>query len=162
MEQHSQKNPDGQSSSQDPKTSTEALHASSESCSSAQSMPFVAPTRPKRPLRTPRVEGSTEISQPDVPDCPEFNQEKADSSVPNKASQPSGPIQQLYDDKPCRPPALAGHAAAARSHISMRAASLPQAPSYNPTLTDPSVHPQRALSVAGTADTKPQTDEDFR
>ncbi|KAG7318521.1 hypothetical protein KOW79_018276 [Hemibagrus wyckioides] len=161
MEQHSQKNPDVPSSSQDPKTSTEALHPSSESCSSSQITTFIAPTRPKRPLRTPRVEGSTEISQPDVPDCPEFNQEK-DSSVPNKISQPSGPIQQLYDDKPCRPPALAGHAAAARSHISMRAASLPQAPSYNPTLTDPSVHPQRALSVAGTVDTKPQTDEDFR
>lgn len=155
-----QKNPDVPSSTQELKTSTvdSTLHPDSESCSSAQSTPLVAPNRPRR-LRSPRVEGSTEISQPDLPDYPELSQEKADSFVPNKASQPSGPVQQLYDD---RPPAFSGHAAAARSHMSMRAASLPQAPSHKPPLTDLSVHPQRALSVAGTSDTKPHSDDDFR
>ncbi|XP_053466504.1 inositol polyphosphate 5-phosphatase K isoform X3 [Ictalurus furcatus] len=164
MEQHSQRNPDVQSSSGELKASTKdsTLVPVSESCSASPSTPAVALTRPKRPQRTPRIEGSTDISNPEVPDCPELNQDKDDPSASNKASQRSGPAQQLHDDKPCRPSTLAGHTASARSHISMRAASLPQAPSYNPSLTDPSVHPQRALSVAGTADTKPQSDEDFR
>ncbi|KAF4074570.1 hypothetical protein AMELA_G00240890 [Ameiurus melas] len=164
MEQHSQRNPDVQSSSGEPKAPTKdsTLVPVSESCSSSASTPPVALTRPKRPQRTPRIEGSTDLSNPEVPDCPESIQEKDDPSAPNKASQRSGPAQQLHDDKPFRPSTLAGHTSAARSHISMRAASLPQAPSYNPSLTDPSVHPQRALSVAGTADTKPQSDEDFR
>lgn len=44
----------------------------------------------------------------------------------------------------------------------MRAASLPQTPSYRPPLSDAPLQPQRALSVAGTADTQTQLLEDFR
>lgn len=140
MEQHSQRAPDVQSTSEEAK-------ASKESCSSASSTPSVAPARPKRPQRSPHVEGSTDISDPEITELHE-----------EKVSQTSGPAQQLT----CRPFALAGNAAAVRSHISMRAASLPQAPSDQLPLTDHTVHPQRALSVAGTADTKPHSDEDFR
>ncbi|KAF7687574.1 phosphatidylinositol 4,5-bisphosphate 5-phosphatase A [Silurus meridionalis] len=159
MESHTQRNPDVQSTAE-LKGESVLLPGSSESCSSAPRSLSVAPTRPKGPQRTPPVEGSSDMSV--LEDYPELCQDKADSPVPNKASQASRPAQQLCDDKPSRPSTLPGHAAAARSHISVRAASLPQAPSYKPPLTDPSVHPQRALSVAGTADTKPQTDEDFR
>lgn len=162
MEQHSQRNPDVQLSSEEPNVSTEALLPGSESCSSSPSTPPTVPARPKRPQRIPQVDGSTDTSKPDCPDCPELNQEKADSSALYKASQPTDPVKQLHDDKPCRPSTLAGHAVAARSHMSMRAASLPQAPSYKPPLTDAAVHPQRALSVAGTADPNPQSFEDFR
>ncbi|KAI5625306.1 phosphatidylinositol 4,5-bisphosphate 5-phosphatase A, partial [Silurus asotus] len=157
MESHTQRNPDVQSTAE---LESVLLPGSSESCSSAPRTLSVAPTRTKGPQRTPPVEGSSDMSV--LEDYPELCQDKADSPAPNKASQASRPAQQLCDDKPSRPSTLPGHAAAARSHISVRAASLPQAPSYKPPLTDSSVHPQRALSVAGTADTKPQTDEDFR
>ncbi|KAM9446169.1 inositol polyphosphate 5-phosphatase K isoform 2-T2 [Clarias gariepinus] len=164
MEQHSQKNPDVQSSSEELKATTEAsiLVQGSEKCSSAPSRPSTAPARPKRPQRTSRVE-STDILQPEDPECPEFDQEKVDSFALNKASQPSGPAQQLRDDLPCSPSSLTGQVPqVTRSQISKRTVSLPQAPSYKPPVTDPTVLPQRAFSVAGTADTKPQTDEDFR
>lgn len=148
MEQRSQGDPDVHASSEEAKVSTETPVL--ESCSSAPNTPSVAPARPKRPQRSPRVEGSTDISDPELHE--------------EKASQSTGPAQQLRGDKPStsRPSALAGPAAAVRSHITMRAASLPQAPSDHPPLTDPSIHPQRALSVAGTADTKPHSEEDFR
>uniref|UniRef100_A0A672PU97 Phosphatidylinositol 4,5-bisphosphate 5-phosphatase A n=1 Tax=Sinocyclocheilus grahami TaxID=75366 RepID=A0A672PU97_SINGR len=89
----------------------------------------------------------------------------AEPTSPNSSNHPSEPQPKLDVDH--GPPSLAGqklsgHTAVSRSHLAMRAASLPQAPSYRPPPTDPVFHPQRALSVAGTADTQPQVVEDFR
>lgn len=91
-----------------------------------------APARPRRPLRAPQVEGSIDSSKPDDP-------ESLDTRL--------------------RPH---GTPAGARTHMAARTASLPQAPSYRPPLIETGTHPQRALSVGGTADTEPQAVADFR
>ncbi|XP_002662241.3 inositol polyphosphate 5-phosphatase K [Danio rerio] len=112
-----------------------------------------APARPRRPQRSPRVEGSIDVSEPKPPESPK----------PSSHDEPNAEAQaQLRVHAPPAALKLSGHASVARSHISMRAASLPQAPSYKPPSTESVVHPQRALSVAGTADTQPQVAEDFR
>ncbi|KTG44748.1 hypothetical protein cypCar_00022817 [Cyprinus carpio] len=129
----------------------------------APSTPPTAPARPRRPQRSPRVEGSFDVSELKPPESPEEQQlsSRAEPTEPNSSSQPS---ELSVDHGPPHPAEqkLLGHAAVSRSHISMRAASLPQTPSYRPPLTDATLHPQRALSVAGTADTQTQVVEDFR
>ncbi|TRY55113.1 hypothetical protein DNTS_034530 [Danionella cerebrum] len=114
------------------------------------------PARPRRPQRSPRVEGSIEISEPKPPESPKPIQAKPTDVIPPGHQSPKpnvlhGPAMKLP-----------GHATVARSHIAMRAASLPQAPSHKPLSAETAVHPQRALSVAGTADTQPHVAEDFR
>ncbi|XP_067293719.1 inositol polyphosphate 5-phosphatase K [Pseudorasbora parva] len=144
--------------------------SSSSTLSPAFSIPSAAPARPRRPQRTPRVEGSIDVSEPKPPESPKplqmtSHDEPAD---PNKSSNPSEAQSQLtVADVEHGPPNLAeqkisGHTAVARSHIALRAASLPQTASYKPPATDHTFHPQRALSVAGTADTQSQMVEDFR
>lgn len=109
------------------------------------------------------MEGSFDVSELKPPESPEEQQlsSRAEPTEPNSSSQPS---ELSVDHGPPHPAEqkLLGHAAVSRSHISMRAASLPQTPSYRPPLTDATLHPQRALSVAGTADTQTQVVEDFR
>ncbi|RXN30606.1 phosphatidylinositol 4,5-bisphosphate 5-phosphatase A-like protein [Labeo rohita] len=141
--------------------------SSSSTFSPAPSTPPTAPARPRRPQRSPRVEGSIDVSEPKPPESPKLQQlsSHAEPSEPDSSKHPSEPQSQLTVDHGA--PRLteqkfSGHTAVSRSHIAMRAASLPQAPSYRPPPTDPALHPQRALSVAGTADTQPQVVEDFR
>ncbi|KAL7836422.1 hypothetical protein AOLI_G00277060 [Acnodon oligacanthus] len=172
MEQQSQTKVDVPASSAQKaapeKDSTPVL--ASENAASTSSTPPTAPTRPRRPQRTPRVEGSIDVSDPKPPESPKHSQEKPDSpaqSAQSKPVRPSGPAYQIHADTSYGPSILAGHKSGghgtgARSHMSMRTASLPQAPSYKPPSTDPGSHPHRALSVAGTADTEPQVVEDFR
>ncbi|XP_016360925.1 inositol polyphosphate 5-phosphatase K [Sinocyclocheilus anshuiensis] len=135
----------------------------SSTSSPAPSTPPTAPARPRRPQRSPRVEGSIDVSEPKPPESPEAQQlsSHAEATKPNSSNQPS---ELSVDHGPPRLAGqkLSGHAAVSRSHIAMRAASLPQTPSYRPPLTDPTLHPQRALSVAGTTDTQTQVVEDFR
>ncbi|KAG1957777.1 inositol polyphosphate 5-phosphatase K [Pimephales promelas] len=129
----------------------------SSTSSPATSTPAAAPARPRRPQRTPRVEGSIDVSEP-----------KPQQTTPTGPDNPSEAQTQLDAANVSHgPPSsagqkISGHAAMARSHITMRTASLPQTPSYKPPATDPVFHPQRALSVAGTADTQSQVVEDFR
>lgn len=141
--------------------------SSSSTSSPAPSTPPTAPARPRRPQRSPRVEGSIDVSEPNPPESPKPQQltNQAESTSPNSSNHPSESQPKLNVDH--GPPSLAGqkfsgHTAVSRSHMTMRAASLPQAPSYRPPPTDSVFHPQRALSVAGTADTQPQVVEDFR
>ncbi|XP_030650238.1 inositol polyphosphate 5-phosphatase K [Chanos chanos] len=159
-------------------TKPEALAPSvPDSTSSSAPIPSVpsssptptAPARPRRPQRTPRVEGSIDVADSKPLESPKLSQEKPTPTAPDgprKPARPPGPLRQSNAPKPHGPPTSAGqriaHPPGARSHISMRAASLPQAPSYQPPPAEPTPHPQRALSVAGTADTQPQVVEDFR
>ncbi|XP_072520851.1 inositol polyphosphate 5-phosphatase K [Salminus brasiliensis] len=172
MEQQRQTKPDIPALSAEPATLKEdstPLSASENSASTPNTLP-TAPARPRRPQRTPRVEGSIDVTEPKPLESPKQDQEKPGSSAPSAPSAPSKPIrpsgpahQPHAGTKPSVPGhKVAGHSAGARSHISMRAASLPQAPSYKPPPLDSGPYPQRALSVAGTADTEPQIVEDFR
>ncbi|XP_058633590.1 inositol polyphosphate 5-phosphatase K [Onychostoma macrolepis] len=141
--------------------------SSSSTSSAVPSTPLTAPARPRRPQRSQRVEGSIDVSEPKPPESPKLQQlnNQAEPTSPNSSSHPSEPQPKLNVDH--GPPSLAGqkfsgHTAVPRSHIAMRAASLPQAPSYRPPPSESVFHPQRALSVAGTADTQSQVVEDFR
>ncbi|XP_051981507.1 inositol polyphosphate 5-phosphatase K [Xyrauchen texanus] len=155
-------------SSVEPKTPAESSSPSTSSPS--PNTPPVAPARPRRPQRTPRVEGSFDVSEPKPPESPRPNQltshaEPVDPYKPNHSAEARpqsnvgnvghGPLS-LSGQK------ISGHAALARSHIAMRTASLPQAPSYKQPPSDSVLYPQRALSVTGTADTQAQVVEDFR
>ncbi|XP_038151424.1 phosphatidylinositol 4,5-bisphosphate 5-phosphatase A [Cyprinodon tularosa] len=114
-----------------------------------------APPRPRRPQRTARVEGSVDISEPGVEPNTEVgplmnqNQSSPDGAVvshtkPRPVGEHTGPSIKAGPKGP--------------GHHPVRAASMPQPPV--PSHLNP--HAQRALSVAGTADTQPQTLEDFR
>ncbi|XP_066514110.1 inositol polyphosphate 5-phosphatase K-like [Hoplias malabaricus] len=168
MESQSQTKLDVPSSSVEPgalKEDSAAVPASDSD--STPSTPPSAPSRPRRPQRAPRIEGSIDVSEPKSPECPKLTCGKSGSPAPCKPIRPSAPARQFHADTPhgqanLPEHKLTGHSSGARSHISMRAASLPQAPSYKPPPADPSPHPHRALSVAGTADTESQVVEDFR
>ncbi|XP_010895673.2 phosphatidylinositol 4,5-bisphosphate 5-phosphatase A [Esox lucius] len=146
----------------------------SDSSASVPTPQLSAPARPRRPQRTPRVEGSVDVCDP-KPDPPGGNQ---DGSTPDTPAGDSHP-------KPLRPgavksfqgsggpevtnetslkvgPKVPGHIAGARSPISVRAASVPQQPSSSPIPHNLNPHAQRAFSVAGTTDTQTQVVEDFR
>ncbi|XP_062874404.1 phosphatidylinositol 4,5-bisphosphate 5-phosphatase A [Trichomycterus rosablanca] len=140
MDPRTQTNPDDPASSAQPGAPAQdsALLPAPVSAESASAASPKAADRPKRPLRTPQVEESFDLSKPDDPEPP----------APSTLGKP----------RSYGPPAVAGP----RSHMAVRTASLPQAPSYNSPPADPSAYPQRALSVAGTADTEPQGAEDFR
>lgn len=134
--------------------------ADTSTSSPAPSTPPAAPARPRRPQRTPRVEGSIDVSEPKPPESPKPHQLSSHGETTDP-SHPSEPQSQL---KVGHGPGqkISAHTAVARSHISMRAASLPQTPSFKPPSSETAVYPQRALSVAGTADTQTQVVEDFR
>lgn len=112
------------------------------------------PARPRRPQRSARVEGSVDISEPkaepeDEP-TPVANQDVAIHPKPSRAAaakpfgERTGPSIKAGPKGP--------------GHHPVRAASVPHPP-VPPHLIP---HAQRALSVAGTADTQAQTVEDFR
>uniref|UniRef100_UPI0037E94F63 phosphatidylinositol 4,5-bisphosphate 5-phosphatase A n=1 Tax=Semicossyphus pulcher TaxID=241346 RepID=UPI0037E94F63 len=112
-----------------------------------------APGRPRRPQRSARVEGSVDVSEPKLePKAeppPEANQDQCtpDGTVPSRP-------------KPSRPGIKVGPKGA--GHHPVRAASVPHAVASRPVPSHLNPHAQRALSVAGTADTQAQIVEDFR
>ncbi|XP_041643613.1 phosphatidylinositol 4,5-bisphosphate 5-phosphatase A [Cheilinus undulatus] len=122
-----------------------------------------APGRPRRPQRSARVEGSVDVSEPKLEPqsepqtepIPEINEEQCtpDGSVPSRP-------------KPSRPAAGErtgpGIKAGPKGHHPVRAASVPHPVASRPVAPHLNPHAQRALSVAGTADTQAQTVEDFR
>ncbi|KAM4577554.1 inositol polyphosphate 5-phosphatase K isoform 1-T1 [Odontesthes bonariensis] len=120
-----------------------------------------APHRPRRPQRSARVEGSVDVVEPKTEQAPLANRDK---------SAPDGTV--ASHPKPSRSAAVkpvgerTGPSIRARSkgpgHQPVRAASVPQPPASRPVPPHLNIHAQRALSVAGTADTQPQTVEDFR
>ncbi|MEQ2222571.1 hypothetical protein ILYODFUR_027678, partial [Ilyodon furcidens] len=117
-----------------------------------------APPRPRRPQRTARIEGSVDISEPRV-------EPKTDPLINLSESTPDGTV--VSHPKPSRP---TGERTGPRikagpkgpGHYPVRAASVPQPPPSRPVPPHLTQHAERAMSVAGTADTQPQTLEDFR
>ncbi|XP_004544690.1 inositol polyphosphate 5-phosphatase K [Maylandia zebra] len=123
------------------------------------------PARPRRPQRTARVEGSVDISElkaePKAESTALPNQEECDPDG-NVAShsKPSHPSAVKLSEEYTGPGIKAGPKGP--GHHPVRAASVPHpsASRHVPHHLNP--HAQRALSVAGTADTQAQTVEDFR
>ncbi|KAK5618376.1 hypothetical protein CRENBAI_019206 [Crenichthys baileyi] len=107
-----------------------------------------APPRPRRPQRTARVEGSVDIPEPRV-------ELKTDPIINLSESTPDGTV--VTHPEPSRTTGPKGP-----GHHPVRAASVPQPPPSRLVPPHLTLHAQRAMSVAGTADTQPQTLEDFR
>ncbi|XP_020345637.1 inositol polyphosphate 5-phosphatase K isoform X2 [Oncorhynchus kisutch] len=139
---------------------------------SAPAPQLSVPVRPRRPQRTPRIEGSVDVCDPN-PDPPEANQDRstthdapAGASHPKplqpEAAMPHGGHGGATETTLKAGPKVPGHPPGARSPISMRAASVPQPPSSRPIPPHLNPHAQRAFSVVGTADTQSQVVEDFR
>lgn len=124
-----------------------------------------APSRPRRPQRSARVEGSVDISEPraepKAEPAPVAHQDQCtpDGAVASrpKPSRP-GAVKPLGDHT--GPSTQAGRKGP--GHHPVRAASVPHAPASRPVAPHLNPQSQRALSVAGTADTPAQTVEDFR
>ncbi|XP_061585177.1 phosphatidylinositol 4,5-bisphosphate 5-phosphatase A [Cololabis saira] len=120
-----------------------------------------APLRPRGPQRSPRVEGSVDISEVKGKPAPLTNQEESvtDGSAPShlRGSHPATvkPTEERGGDSVKAGPKRPGF-------HPVRAASVPQPPGSRPAAPHLNPHAQRALSVAGTADTQSQTVEDFR
>ncbi|XP_035641634.1 phosphatidylinositol 4,5-bisphosphate 5-phosphatase A [Oncorhynchus keta] len=146
----------------------------SEPCANAPAPQPSVPARPRRPQRTPRVEGSVDVCEP-TPDPTEANQDRSTPDAPAGASRhkplrpgaakpPGGPGEPVgYTETTLKAgPKVPGHPPGARNPISMRAASVPQPPPSRPIPPHLNPHAQRAFSVSGTADTQAQVVEDFR
>nr|XP_057927380.1 phosphatidylinositol 4,5-bisphosphate 5-phosphatase A [Doryrhamphus excisus] len=115
--------------------------------------------RPRRPQRSARVEGSVDISEPKAEPTPVDNQGHCapDGAAASRAKPASSsPIRTSGD----RPSIKAGPKGP--GHHAVRAASVPHPPASKPLPSHLNPHAQRALSVAGTADTQAHTVEDFR
>ncbi|XP_042344674.1 phosphatidylinositol 4,5-bisphosphate 5-phosphatase A [Plectropomus leopardus] len=124
-----------------------------------------APARPRRPQRSARVEGSVDISEPKVEPTagptPATNQAECapDGSVASRP-KPSRPGAVKPSGERIGPSDKVGPKGP--GHHPVRAASVPHPPASRPVAPHLNPHAQRALSVAGTADTQAQTMEDFR
>lgn len=117
-----------------------------------------APARPRRPQRSARVEGSVDISEPKA----DFKTEPP-PVADHEESSPDGAAASC--PKPSHPAAVKPNIKAGPKgpgHHPVRAASVPHPPASKPVPPHLNPHAQRALSVAGTADTQAQIVEDFR
>lgn len=127
-----------------------AASAAAPASDSAASQP-AATSRPRRPQRSAKVEGSIDIG--------EAKAEPTEAAAPPSDQQgghvPDGPVASR--PKPSR---LGGPKGP--GHHPVRAASVPHHPASRPMAPHLNPHAQRALSVAGTADTQAQTVDDFR
>lgn len=124
-----------------------------------------APSRPRRPQRCAKVEGSVDITEPRA--------EPADEPAPVANQEESTP-DGIAASRPKPSRSAAGKPLGERTgpsmksgpkgpgHHPMRAASVPDPHGSRPVPSHLNPHAQRALSVAGTADTQAQTVEDFR
>lgn len=144
-----QNNP-GQSQTQEDSSTGAAATPEAVSAADSTAAQPAAPSRPQRPQRSAKVEGSIDISEPkteptDIP-APLSNQEDcipdgvvASRPKPSRQGGPKGP-----------------------GHHPVRAASVPHPPASRSVPPHLNPHAQRALSVAGTADSQALTVEDFR
>lgn len=153
-----------------PSKEAEAVTASSATPSDT-SAPATDPTtgqhpaRPRRPQRTARIEASVDISElkaePKADFTPLPNQEECtpDGSAASH-SIPSYPSTVKPSGERTGPSIKAGPKGP--GHYPVRAASVPHPSASRSMPAHLNPHAQRALSVAGTADTQAQTVEDFR
>lgn len=117
-----------------------------------------SPVRPRRPQRSARVESSVDISEPKA-EAPVDDEEKLAPSPDGAAASHPKPSR-TATGKPLGDHIKTGPKGA--GHHPVRAASVPHPPASRPSPPHLNPHSQRALSVAGTADTQAQTVEDFR
>ncbi|XP_026177124.1 phosphatidylinositol 4,5-bisphosphate 5-phosphatase A isoform X2 [Mastacembelus armatus] len=121
-----------------------------------------SPVRPRRPQRSARVEGSVDIAEPraepKAEPAPVVDQHECipDGNLGShpKPSRPAT-VKPLEERNIKAGPKGPGHHPIRAASVPHPLASRPVPPHLNP-------HAQRALSVAGTADTQAQTVEDFR
>ncbi|XP_043967839.1 inositol polyphosphate 5-phosphatase K isoform X1 [Gambusia affinis] len=126
------------------------------------------PSRPPRPQRSPRIEGSVDIPEPTVenvtepktepetePETEPAPQTNENETTPDSSleSQPSSSIQTEEHSEPSVKAGPKGP---------VRAASVPQPSTSRSVSSHLNPHAQRALSLAGTADSLPQVQEEFR
>lgn len=123
--------------------------------------PVPGPARPRRPQRSARVEGSVDISEPKPEPTPASSEVECtpDGNVSSHAKPPHpAPVKPTTEHT--GPSVKAGPKGP--GHHPVRAASVPHPPASRPIPSHMNPHAQRALSVAGTADTQAQILEDFR
>ncbi|KAK2837236.1 hypothetical protein Q5P01_014448 [Channa striata] len=144
---------------------TEALTTTtapvSDRAAAATTGQAASPVRPRRPQRSARVEGSVDICEPKAEPPPVANQDEY--SLDGSAvchPKPSRPAAGKPFGEHMGPNIKAGPKGP--GHHPVRAASVPHQPASRPVPPHLNPHAQRALSVAGTADTQPQMVEDFR
>ncbi|XP_044053303.1 phosphatidylinositol 4,5-bisphosphate 5-phosphatase A [Siniperca chuatsi] len=139
-------------------TTTPALATDSTAAQSA------APARPRRPQRGARVEGSVDISEPKAEPkaepTPVANQDECTDGTVASHPKPFRAAAVKPLGERTGPSIKAGPKGP--GHHPVRAASVPHPPASRPVPPHLNPHAQRALSVAGTADTQAQTVEDFR
>lgn len=131
--------------------------AASPSRDSATDQP-ASPVRPRRPQRSARVEGSVDISEPKA-EAPDEEKRSPDGAAASH-QKPSLPAAEKRVGDHAGPNIKTGPKGA--GYHPVRAASVPHPPASRPVPPHLNPHAQRALSVAGTADTQAQTVEDFR
>lgn len=120
-----------------------------------------SPVRPRRPQRSARVESSVDITEPKGESAPVANQDECSpDGIAASHPEPSRPAAGKPLGERTGPSVKAGPKGP--GHHPIRAASVPHPPASRPTLPHLNPYAQRALSVAGTADTQAQTVEDFR
>ncbi|XP_061842263.1 inositol polyphosphate 5-phosphatase K isoform X1 [Nerophis lumbriciformis] len=121
--------------------------------------PPAAIARPRRPQRSARVEGSVDISEPKAEPTTVDNQGQCapDGAAASRSKPAFSPPVRSSGDRPSIKTGPKGP-----GHQAIRAASVPHPPANRPLPSHLNPHTQRALSVAGTADTQAQTVEDFR
>ncbi|KAF3695774.1 Phosphatidylinositol 4,5-bisphosphate 5-phosphatase A [Channa argus] len=120
-----------------------------------------SPVRPRRPQRSARIEGFVDISEPkpEPPSVANQGECSLDGSADSHA-KPSHRVAGKPLGEHMGPNIKAGPKGP--GHHPVRAASVPHPPASRPLPPHLNPHAQRALSVAGTADTQAQTVEDFR
>lgn len=143
------------------KSGTEALSVPSNNpnADSKSGQPTV-PHRPRRPQRSPRVESSVDISEPKPEPVPPADEESLPDGIAASRPKPSRPAPVKPIGESPAPSTKSGPKGP--GHHPVRAASVPQPPASRSVPAHLNPHAQRALSVAGTADTQRQTMEDFR
>lgn len=156
-----------QTQEDNPNRGAEASTTASAPASAPATDPTVGhpagPVRPRRPQRSSRVEGSVDISEPKVePKAEPAPLANQDESTPDGAvashHKPSRPAAVKPLGERTGPSIKTGH----KGHHPVRAASVPHPPASKHVTPHLNPHAQRALSVAGTADTQAQIVEDFR
>lgn len=117
---------------------------------SAASQP-AASSRPRRPQRSANVDGSIDVG--------DTKAESTNVAVLASDQQGDHVPDGLVVSRP-KPSRVGGPKGP--GHHPVRAASVPHQPASRPVAPHLNPHAQRALSVAGTADTQGQTVDDFR
>ncbi|XP_005795030.1 inositol polyphosphate 5-phosphatase K-like [Xiphophorus maculatus] len=167
--------------------STAAQAAASDRPNNPSTSQRPVPSRPPRPQRSPRIEASVDISEPTEPRvepkaAPKTEpkaEPKTESRVETKTEPKTEPASQTNQNETTPDGSVVSQPKPSPQteeqtglsvkagpkgpgHHPVRAASVPQPPPSRPVPSHLNPHAQRAMSLAGTADTLPQVQEEFR